>query len=146
VTSKSEAALVSRVGDLRKRLHEAEEDLRKLRRKTKDAAHNKLGLEDLPDSFPCNASDWELCCSVPGAEEAGERLTKRFVEVLKQFKKDAGSGAGRAAKLAATIMRKAMAEEADYGATDSEPRYHMEQAILDYGRKLGYEMQVGYLD
>jgi len=52
----------------------------------------------------------------------------------------------KAAKNAAKKMEKVMTKEAAFGATDSEPRYHMLQTILDYGRKLGHEMDAGWID
>lgn len=91
-------------------------------------------------SLPETSDAWELY-DKEGSEEAAKRLTDKLKQVLLTFdslvKKH---GLSEATLRCSQSMDGVMSQEAAFGATDTEPRYHMQQSILDHGRALGYEM------
>jgi len=95
-----------------------------------------------PADLPVTASDWELFTSSMKCDGCAKRLTAALKKNLLRFKRIAGKvGPQRAAYSCYDVMREKLAKESKYGASDSEPQYHMTQAIIDYGRMLGYDMQ-----
>lgn len=99
-------------------------------------------LAGFPDTLPVTAQDWELYTSSMKCDGCAKRLTAKLKKVLLQFRVAAFKVGPEDAAVEASIeMHKKLCQEAKYGAADTEGCYHADQAIIDYGRMLGYDMR-----
>jgi hypothetical protein len=109
--------------------------------------------------IPDTASDWELYSSEPGAAKAARDLTaalKRSIRAIPKFIAEdmckthpVGEDHGMAKQLAKAAamprgINEAMDKHAKLGATDTEPRGHRTQALIDWAKLKMFGTTEGY--
>ena len=109
--------------------------------------------------IPDTANDWELYSSEPGAAKAARDLTaalKRTIRAIPGLIADSmrkshpvGEDHGMAKQLATAAalpngINDAMSKHVKLGATDTEPRYHRDQALIDWAKLKMFGSTDGY--
>lgn len=85
----------------------------------------KISVNEFSFSIPSTPMEWELYCSMEGVENAANELTQALIKAI-------GASSHKDAK---NIMRSAMEKNANYGATDTEPRAIAEQYLTKVRNK-----------
>ncbi len=89
---------------------------------------------------PTTIREWELYSSVKGSGKAARRLTAAVITAINEA--DERFGSLPVAKLLGDVYKKhvdpVMSEFREFGATDTEPRFHAQQTLVDFGKLKTY--------
>lgn len=86
----------------------------------------KIIMKHAIECLDYTADDWELYADKPGANEVAEDINQAIVETF---------NLGRPRTEVAARALETMRKHEDYGATDSEPLYHLEKILGDLFQK-----------